>query len=168
MEKLQQGYTAGEGTWIAANVTVLGDITFGSHCSVWFGTVIRAEKDVIRIGSNVNIQDLSLLHVDPGFPVEIADDVTIGHAAVIHGAKVGSNSLIGMRSTLLNGAKVGRNCIVGANSLVTEGKEVPDGTLAMGSPAKVVRDLTPEEIERVRRNWEVYVELAKQCRAKGY
>ena len=111
------------------------------NASVWFGAVLRGDIETIRIGRNSNVQDLSVLHADPGFPLTIGDNVTVGHQVMLHGCTIGDGSLIGIQAVILNGAKIGRNCIVGAGSVVTEGKEFPDNSLIIGSPAKVVRTL---------------------------
>lgn len=147
----------GENVFIADTATVLGNVTLGENASVWFGAVIRGDSDTITIGARSNIQDTAVVHVDPGVPVSIGEGVTVGHGAIVHGATVGNNTLIGMRATLLNHVKIGNNCIVGAHSLVTEGKEIPDNSLVIGSPAKVVKTLTPEQIEGIRKNGEAYV-----------
>jgi carbonic anhydrase/acetyltransferase-like protein (isoleucine patch superfamily) len=142
--------------FIAPNATLIGDVILGSKASVWFGAVLRAESAFVKIGRNSNIQDNCVLHTDEGFPVEISDGVSVGHSAVVHGARIGSNVLIGMGAVLLNGASIGDNSIVGASSLVTQGAEMPPGMLVIGSPAVAKRKLTEEEIGRVRRNSESY------------
>jgi carbonic anhydrase/acetyltransferase-like protein (isoleucine patch superfamily) len=133
--------------FIAQGVVIVGDVTLAAECSVWFNSTLRGDTTPIRIGSRTNIQEGCILHADPGFPAIIGDDVTVGHGAIVHGAKVGNNTLIGMRAVLLNGVVVGENSIVGACSLLTEGKVFPAGSLILGTPARVVRSLTPEEIE---------------------
>ena len=145
-----------ETCFIAESATLCGDVTLGEECSVWFGAVLRAEVAPIKIGNESNVQDNSVIHTDLDFPVEVGDRVTIGHSAVIHGGSVGSNCLIGMRSTLLNGSRIGNNCIVAAGSLITQNTEIPEGTLVMGSPAIAKRKLTREEIERIGLNAEHY------------
>lgn len=124
----------------------------GEACSIWFGVSIRAEKGLVRIGRHVNVQDNSVLHVDAGGECVVGDGVSIGHGAIIHGATVGENSLIGMGAILLNDCKVGKNCLVGAGTLVTQGAEVPDGSLVLGTPGSVKRKLTPREMDGVRAN----------------
>lgn len=124
---------------------VIGDVEVGPGASLWYNTVVRADTTTIRIGARSNIQDGTVIHCDHGFPVSIGENVTVGHACVVHGCSVGDGSLIGMGSLLMNGAKVGAGCIIGAGSLLTGGTEVPDGMMALGRPAKVVRPLTEEE-----------------------
>lgn len=135
----------GEDYWIADNATVLGSVVLENNASVWFNVVIRGDNDVITIGENSNVQDGSVLHTDPGVPLTIGKNVTVGHKVMLHGCTIGDNSLIGINSVVLNGAKIGKNCLIGANSLIPENKEIPDGSLVMGSPGKVVRELTAEQ-----------------------
>ena len=132
--------------FVASNATVLGDVTVGAHSSVFFGAVIRAEHDAITIGDRTNIQDNCVLHVDKGFPLSVGQNVTVGHGAILHGCTVGDNTLIGMGAIVLNGAVIGRDCIIGAGALVTGNTVIPDGSLAVGSPAKVRRQVTEDEI----------------------
>ncbi|MDX1802780.1 MAG: gamma carbonic anhydrase family protein [Alcanivorax sp.] len=132
----------GEGHWIADNATVIGSVIMQANTSIWFNAVLRADNDVIEIGENSNIQDGSVLHVDPGVPMKIGKDVTVGHKVMLHGCTIGDNSLIGINAVVLNKAVIGKNCIVGANSLVPEGMKIPDNSLVMGSPAKVVKEIT--------------------------
>ncbi|MCR4907832.1 MAG: gamma carbonic anhydrase family protein [Lachnospiraceae bacterium] len=141
---------------------IIGAVSFGKECSVWYNAVIRGDDEPIRIGTRTNIQDNCVLHVDTGFPMEIGSDVTVGHGSILHGCIIGDNSLIGMGSILLNGARVGKNCIIGAGSLVTQGKEIPDGMLAYGNPVKVVRPLSDEEIEDIRMSAEHYANQASR------
>ena len=136
--------------YIAPNATVVGDVHIGAGSSVFFGSVLRGDREPITIGEDTNIQDNCVLHTDKGFPITIGRGCTIGHAAILHGCTIGDNTLIGMGAILLNGARVGRDCIVGAGALVPQGMEIPDGSLAFGSPAKVRRALTAEEIESNR------------------
>lgn len=152
--------------WVADNATVIGRVALGEGASVWYGVTIRGDNDWITIGRNTNIQDNSMLHADPGFPLTLGDNVTIGHQVMLHGCTVGDGTLIGIQSVLLNGAKIGRNSIVGAGALVTEGKEFPDGVLIVGSPAKVVRELTPEQIERLQKTAAGYVANAERHRTQ--
>ena len=154
--------------FIAPNATVIGNVSLGSESSVWFNAVLRGDGDAITIGKRTNIQDGAIIHVDPGFPVMIGDEVIVGHAAIIHGATVGDNTLVGMRSTILNGAVVGKWCIIGAHALVTEGMQIPDYSLVVGSPAKIVKTLSEEQIQKVKHNAEVYVALAKRYIAGEY
>jgi len=144
--------------WIAPNVVVVGDVWLGVDVSVWWNAVIRADNEPIRLGEGTNIQDGSVLHSDPGFPLTIGKHVTVGHMAMLHGCTVGDGSLVGIGAVILNGAKIGSNCLIGARCLITEGKEIPDRSLVMGSPGKVVRQLSDDEIENIRANAEHYVE----------
>src|SRR5262249_14450400 len=125
--------------WIAPDAHVIGMVRIGEHVWIWFGAILRGDLEEIFVGAGSNVQDGSVLHTDPGFPLTIGPDCTIGHRAILHGCTIGENTLIGMGATLLNGAKIGRNSIVGANALVTEGKEFPDDSLIIGCPAKRVR-----------------------------
>lgn len=136
--------TDGDNFYIAPSASVVGRVSLDKNVSVWFGAVLRADVENIFIGENSNIQDLSVLHVDPGFPIKIGKNVTVGHKVMLHGCEIGDNSLIGINSVILNGAKIGKNCLIGANSLVTEGMEIPDNSLVMGSPAKIKKELGPE------------------------
>jgi carbonic anhydrase/acetyltransferase-like protein (isoleucine patch superfamily) len=149
--------------WIAPGAQVIGKVRRGVDASVWFGVVLRGDNEEIFIGPGSNVQDNSVLHTDPGFPVWIGENCTIGHRAILHGCTIGDNSLIGMGATLLNGARIGRNCLVGANALVTEGKSFPDNSLIVGSPAKVLRELDEsaaarlaESAVRYAANWRRY------------
>jgi carbonic anhydrase/acetyltransferase-like protein (isoleucine patch superfamily) len=132
--------------WIAPNATVIGSVVLEHNVSVWFNCVVRADHDTITVGENSQLQDGCVVHVDPGFPVTIGRNVSVGHMAMLHGCTIGDGTLIGIKAVILNGARIGRNCLVGANALVTEGKEIPDGSLVVGSPARVVRQLTEKEI----------------------
>jgi carbonic anhydrase/acetyltransferase-like protein (isoleucine patch superfamily) len=147
------------GSFVADNASLIGDISLGENSSVWFGAVVRTETESITIGREANIQDNCVIHTDLGFPVAIGDRVSVGHGAVIHGASVASNCLIGMRATLLNGAKIGENCLVAAGSLVTQGKQMPGNTLVMGSPAIAKRKLTEEEITSIALNADHYNQI---------
>ena len=148
--------------FIAENATVLGDVRIGPMASVWFGAVVRGDTEFVQIGSATNVQDLSVLHADPGFPCRLGSAVTVGHAAVVHGATVHDGALIGIRAVVLNGATVGAGSIIGAGAVVTEGTEIPAGKLAVGVPAKVVRDVTPEDVAKLKRTAEHYVQAARQ------
>ena len=128
-------------SFIAPNASVIGNVVLEDNASVWFNVVIRADNAQIKIGKNSNIQDGSILHVDDNFPINIAQNVTVGHKVMLHGCSIDEGSLIGMNAVVLNGAKIGKNCLVGANALVTENMIVPDGSLVLGSPAKVVKQL---------------------------
>lgn len=145
---------------IAPGAHVIGDAILGEHCTVWYNAVIRADEDPLTIGAKTNVQDCAVVHVSTGHPVSIGDGVTIGHGAIVHGCTVGSNSLIGMGAIVLDGAEIGSNCIIGAGALVTQGTRIPDGHMAFGSPARVIRPLTEEEIRKNRENAQEYVRLA--------
>lgn len=147
--------------FLAAGVRIVGDVTIGAQSSVWFNAVVRGDSEAIRIGRGTNIQDNSVLHADPGFPCLVGDGVTVGHAAVVHGARVGDNVVIGMHAVVMNGADIGRDCLIAVGALLTEGTVVPPGSLVMGLPGKVLRSLTPDEIARNRRSAEHYVATAK-------
>lgn len=149
-------------TYIAASASVTGDVRLGRGCSVWHGAVIRADAGPVRLGPRSNVQDNATIHVDHGFPVHLGEGVTVGHNAVVHGCDVGDNTVIGMGAIVLNGAKVGSGCIIGAGSLVTQGAVIPDGSLALGSPARVRRRLTPEEVAANAENAEEYVRMARE------
>ncbi|PVU73720.1 gamma carbonic anhydrase family protein [Sulfolobales archaeon SCGC AB-777_J03] len=136
---------------------VIGDVEIGEYSSLWHYVVVRGDNDYIRIGKETNVQENSTIHTDPGFPVEIGDRVTIGHNAVIHGAKIGSSVIIGMGAVVLNGAKIGSYSIIGAGAVVTQGTEIPEGSLALGVPARVVRRLNENDIKMIEENAEEYL-----------
>jgi carbonic anhydrase/acetyltransferase-like protein (isoleucine patch superfamily) len=144
---------------------VIGNVTLGEDVGIWFGVVARGDTAAIRIGARTNIQDLSVLHADVGQPLTIGSGVTVGHKAMLHGCSVGDDSLIGIGAVVLNGAKIGKGCLVGAGALVTEGKEFPDGSMILGSPAKVVRSLTPEQLQGLRLSADHYVANARRFQA---
>ena len=154
-----------ESAWIADSAQVMGDVQLGADASVWFGTVVRGDTALITIGEGTNVQDASVLHADEGMPLTIGRHVTVGHQVMLHGCTIGDESLIGIGAIVLNGAKIGKNCLVGAGALVTEGKEFPDGSMIIGSPARVVRQLTPEQIEGLRRSAQHYIHNARRFRA---
>lgn len=156
--------TARGNHWVAENATVLGSVELGNNASVWFNAVIRGDNDQVTIGDNTNIQDAAVLHTDPGIQLTLGDNVTVGHKAMLHGCTVGDNSLIGINAVVLNGAKIGKNCIVGANALIPEGKEIPDGSLVVGSPGKVIRQLTDPQIAMLQLSADVYVKNAERFR----
>ena len=153
-----------DSAWVADSAQVMGNVELGEQVGVWFGTVIRGDTEVIRIGARSNIQDANVLHADIGKPLTIGQDVTVGHMVMLHGCTIGDGSLIGIGAVVLNGAKIGKGCLVGAGSLVTENKEFPDGSMIMGSPAKVVRQLTEEQIAGLRLGAQGYVGNAKRFR----
>ena len=143
--------------FIAPDAVVIGDVVMEADSSLWFGVVARGDADTIRIGAGSNIQDCSVLHADPGFPLTIGVNVTVGHKAMVHGCTIGEGSLVGINAVVLNGARIGKNCLIGANALVTEGTEIPDGSMVLGSPGKVVRQLSVEQIAGLRLSAEHYV-----------
>jgi carbonic anhydrase/acetyltransferase-like protein (isoleucine patch superfamily) len=151
--------------WIAPDAHVIGKVKLGENVGIWFGAVLRGDNEIITIGQGSNIQEGAVIHTDPGFPVTIGQDCTIGHRAIVHGCSIGNNTLIGMGATVLNGAKIGNNCLVGANALITEGKEFPDGSLIVGSPARVIRQLDAEAIARLTLSARTYVANWKRFRA---
>ena len=151
--------------WVADSAQVIGDVVLGEGASVWFGTVVRGDADRITIGAGSNVQDASVLHADIGKPLTIGENVTVGHQVMLHGCTIGDESLIGIGAIVLNGAKIGRHCLVGAGALVTEGKEFPDGSMIIGSPAKAVRQLTPEQIEGLKLSAQHYMDNARRFRA---
>jgi len=147
--------------FIAHDATVVGDVTLENDVSIWFQVVIRAENDRVHIGEGCNIQDGSVLHVDPGYPLTLARHVSVGHKAMLHGCSVGEGSLIGINSVIMNGAKIGNGTLIGANTLIPEGKEIPDGVLVIGQPGKVVRELKPEDRAYLLKVASGYVERSK-------
>ena len=151
--------------WVAESAQVMGDVVLAPHASVWYNAVLRGDTATITVGENSNVQDGSVLHADIGKPLTIGANVTVGHMVTLHGCTIGDESLIGIGAVVLNGAKIGKNCLVGARSLVTEGKEFPPGSLIMGSPAKVVRELTPEQIQGLRQSARGYMDNAKRFQA---
>lgn len=152
--------------WVAESAQVIGRVQMGEGSSVWYGAVLRGDNEWLTLGERVNVQDGSVLHSDPGFPLVLDDDVSIGHLVMLHGCTVGEGSLIGIKAVVLNGAKIGKGCLVGAGSVVTEGKEFPDHSLILGAPAKVVREVTPEQVARLRLTAQHYVEKARMHRTQ--
>ncbi len=150
------------GAWVAETAQVIGRVALGADASVWFGAVLRGDNEWITLGARSNVQDGSVLHTDMGSPLTLGDDVTVGHQAMLHGCMVGDGSLIGIQAVVLNGARIGKACLVGAGALVTEGKEFPDGSLIVGSPAKLLRPLTEQELARMARGAAHYVENARR------
>ncbi len=154
-----------DSAWVADSAEVMGDVALGDEVGIWFGVVVRGDTAPITVGARTNIQDLSVLHADLGLPLSIGAGVTVGHKAMLHGCTIGDNSLIGIGAVVLNGAKIGQGCLVGAGALVTEGKEFPDGSMIIGSPAKVVRSLTPEQLQGLRQSADHYVANAQRFKA---
>ena len=154
-----------DSAWVADSAQVMGQVTVAANASVWFGTVVRGDTETITIGAGTNVQDASVLHADLGMPLVIGRHVTVGHQVMLHGCTIGDESLIGIGAIVLNGAKIGKNCLVGAGALVTEGKEFPDGSMIIGSPARAVKVLTPEQIEGLRRSAQHYIDNARRFKA---
>lgn len=152
--------------FVAPSAGIYGDVTLGRDCSVWFGTVIRADMAAVVVGECTNLQDLTVVHQDTNLPCIVGSRVTVGHRVILHGCTIGDDCLIGMGAILLNGCKVGAGAIVGAGALVPEGAEIPAGQLALGLPAKVVRPVKPEETERIARGWKHYVEEGRRYRER--
>jgi carbonic anhydrase/acetyltransferase-like protein (isoleucine patch superfamily) len=150
--------------YITDSASIVGRVRIEENTSVWFGVTVRGDNEDIHIGKNCNLQEGAVLHADPGFPLTLADNVSIGHQAMVHGCTVGEGSLIGIQAVILNGAKIGRNCLVGAGALITEGKEFPDNSLIVGAPARVVRTLTEEDIARLARIADGYVRRSRDFR----
>lgn len=153
-----------ESAWVAETASVIGNVILAEESSVWFGVTVRGDNEPINLGARSNIQDGSVCHSDPGSPLKIGEDVTIGHLAMVHGCTIGDGSLIGIGATVLNRAVIGKNCLIGAHALVTEGKIIPDNSVVMGAPGKVVKTLTPEQAAQLKMSAQVYVANAKRFR----
>ena len=158
----------GDAFWVAPTACVIGDVRFGRDASVWWGAVLRGDNEPIVLGAGSNVQDNCVLHTDPGFPLEIGADVTIGHAAILHGCTIGDGTLVGMGATVLNGARIGRNCLLGAGALVTEGREIPDHSVVLGMPGRVTGTVGDEQARRMIEgaaryvaNWQRYGVVAR-------
>jgi carbonic anhydrase/acetyltransferase-like protein (isoleucine patch superfamily) len=149
-------------SWVAPNATLVGKVKLEQGASVWFNAVLRGDNELIHIGENSNVQDGSVMHTDMGFPLTLGKGVTIGHKAMLHGCTVGDYSLIGINAVILNGAKIGKHCIIGANTLIAEGKEIPDGSLVVGSPGKVVRELSESQKKMLEASAAHYVHNAQR------
>lgn len=156
----------GEECFIADNATVIGSVILHPHASVWYNAVVRGDSEIITIGERTNIQDAAVLHADPGVPLTLGNNVSVGHQAMLHGCTVGDGSLIGIGAVILNHAVIGRSCLIGAGALITEGKTFPDGVLVVGSPGKVLRELKPEERAGLLENADIYVRRSKLYREK--
>jgi carbonic anhydrase/acetyltransferase-like protein (isoleucine patch superfamily) len=154
--------------FVAQNATLIGSVVLENNASVWFNCVLRADNDVITIGENSNVQDASVLHTDTGITLTLGRGVTIGHMVMLHGCSIGDDTLVGIKSVIMNNVVIGRNCIIGANTLLTEGKVIPEGSLVMGAPGKVIRQVTAEEIARVKSNADHYVENFKRYRQHAH
>ena len=149
-------------SWIAPNAAVVGKVRLDKQASVWFGAVLRGDNELIHIGEQSNVQDGTVMHTDMGFPLTLGKGVTVGHNAMLHGCTVGDYSLIGINAVILNGAKIGKYCIIGANTLIAEGKEIPDGSLVVGSPGKVVRELNEQQKKMLEASAAHYVHNAQR------
>lgn len=158
--------TVDESCFVAPNSTLIGDVELAKNANVWFNAVLRADNEKISVGEDTNVQEGAVLHVDPGYPLDIGKGVTIGHQATVHGCTVGDYSLIGINSVVLNGAKIGKHCLIGANALVPENMEVPDGSLVVGSPAKIIRELNDKQREGLERSADDYVNRAERYKAE--
>lgn len=154
-----------ESVWIAPDASVVGKIHIGRNVGIWFGAVLRGDTEAITVGDDTNVQEHTIMHTDPGCPLTVGVGCTVGHRALLHGCTIGDNSLIGMGAIVLNNARIGSNCLVGAGALVTEGKEFPDGSLIVGSPAKVIRQLDEQAIARLRVSAAHYVANARRFKA---
>ncbi|MBT8514946.1 gamma carbonic anhydrase family protein [Polynucleobacter paneuropaeus] len=151
-----------KGVWVAESAEVIGRVELHENVSIWPQVVIRGDNDLIQIGEGSNVQDSSVLHTDPGFELLIGKHVTVGHKVMLHGCQIGDGSLIGIGAVILNGAKIGKHCLVGAGALVTEGKEFPDGSMILGSPAKVVKMLDAEQMQKIEEITGRYVSNAQR------
>ncbi|WP_075215725.1 gamma carbonic anhydrase family protein [Mongoliimonas terrestris] len=165
LEGLAPEVPADEDYWVAPDASVIGKVRLEAGVGIWFGAVLRGDNERIAIGRDTNIQEHSMLHTDPGFPLTVGEGCTIGHRAILHGCTIGRNSLVGMGAIVLNGARIGDNCLIGAGALVTEGKEIPDGSLVVGSPAKVIRTLDEAAIDKLRLSASRYVANWRRYRA---
>lgn len=154
-----------DSAWVADSAQVMGTVSMAADSSVWFGAVVRGDTATITIGEGSNVQDASVLHADLGMPLVIGRHVTVGHQVMLHGCTIGDETLIGIGAIVLNGAKIGKNCLVGAGALVTEGKEFPDGSMIIGSPARVVKQLTAEQIQGLRQSAQHYIDNARRFKA---
>jgi carbonic anhydrase/acetyltransferase-like protein (isoleucine patch superfamily) len=151
--------------YVAETANVIGQVTLAANATVWFGVTLRGDNERITIGENSNVQDGAMMHTDMGYPLTLGKNVSIGHQAMLHGCTVGDGSLIGIQAVILNGAKIGKGCLVGAGALITEGKEFPDHTLIVGMPAKAIRTLTQDDLDRLQANADGYAQRGKRYRA---
>ncbi|MDE0522989.1 MAG: gamma carbonic anhydrase family protein [Boseongicola sp.] len=151
--------------WIAPDANVIGDVRIGRKCSIWFSVTLRGDSEPIVLGAGSNVQESTVIHTDPGFPCSIGENVTIGHKAMLHGCTIRGNALVGMGATILNGAVIGTNCLIGAGTLVPEGKEIPDGSLVLGMPGRIVRQVEERHVEMIRAAAEHYQLRQQEYRA---
>ena len=156
----------GDEHFVADNATLIGSVILHNQASVWYNAVIRGDSDIITIGERTNVQDAAVLHADPGFPLTLGKNVSVGHQAMLHGCTVGDGSLVGIGAIVLNGAVIGRSCIIAAGAVIPEGKSYPDGVLVLGAPGKVMRELKPEEKAGLLENADIYVRRSKSYREK--
>ena len=157
--------TIAEDTWIAPDANIIGDVVIEEGASVWFGCTLRGDNEQIVIGKGSNVQESTVMHTDPGFALIIGENCTIGHKAMLHGCRIADGALIGMGATVLNGARIGRNCLIGAGALITEGKDIPDGSLVMGAPGKIVRELAPGAVKGLEMSARHYQDNMRRFRA---
>jgi carbonic anhydrase/acetyltransferase-like protein (isoleucine patch superfamily) len=150
--------------WVAPTAVVIGRVRLEHEAGVWWGAVLRGDNELITVGRGSNVQDNCVCHTDPGFPLRIGPNVTVGHMAVLHGCTIGEGTLVGIGAIILNGARIGRNCLIGAKALIAEGKEIPDNSLVMGAPGKIVGEVRPEQLQRVHHGTEKYVRNWKRYR----
>jgi len=159
--------TLDKDSWVAANAVLIGKVILKKDANVWFNVVLRGDIEAITIGEGSNVQDGSIFHTDPGCPLTLGKSVTVGHMVMLHGCEIADNTLIGIGSTILNKTKIGKNCIIGANTLITENKVIPDKSLVLGSPGKIIRQVTDKEIEDIKENARHYVENFKKYKKKN-
>ena len=157
--------TVAEDAWIAPDANIIGDVVIEEGASVWFGCTLRGDNEQILIGKGSNVQESTVMHTDPGFALIIGENCTIGHKAMLHGCRIADGALIGMGATVLNGARIGRNCLIGAGALITEGKDIPDGSLVMGAPGKIVRELDPVAVKGLEMSARHYQDNMRRFRA---
>lgn len=155
----------GTGHFLAPNAVVIGDVVLHENSSVWFNCVLRGDADRIEVGAGSNIQDGTVMHADPGFPLSVGQNVTVGHNAMLHGCTIGDGSLVGINAVVLNGARIGKGCLIGANALITEGMDIPDGSLVLGSPGKIKSQLSAEQQLGLLHNADHYVRNAQRYNA---
>ncbi len=148
--------------YLAESAVIIGNVTIGEDVSIWHNVTIRADRDSVTIGDGSNIQDNAVIHMDRGCPVVIGKNVTVGHSAIVHGAKVGDGTTVGMGAILMTGSRIGKDCIIGAGALITQNVEIPDGSLVIGSPGRIIREVKPEELERMHKNNLSYIEEARE------
>lgn len=164
LDNVKPELPSGNNYWIAPDAVVIGRVRLLKHASVWFGSVLRGDNDWITVGENSNVQDNSVIHTDYDQPAVIGNNVTVGHRVILHSCEIGDNSLIGMGSTILNRVKIGRNCLIGANTLIAEGKEIPDNSLVLGAPGRVVKELSEPQLALLKMSAEVYVKNYQRFR----